>query len=116
MARIYHCNTVYNSDPPSDINPLILEVYKWKLKAVFCARDAQVTRIKKLCEEDELLRDTLFIYGWWEMKERDCLDKDGFLEPYFLNELRGIDLIVILDKDRIDPAFKGLMYTITKLC
>ena len=111
MPKLYYCNTIYNANPISDVNPLILQRYQREKILIFCAREQQVQRIKNnTSAEDE---NRILVLGWWEMKDM------GFItETYGLNfkEIDKWDIIVIVSKARIDPLFSSLLRVVEGYC
>jgi hypothetical protein len=90
----------------TDINPLLLELYKERKMLVLCARDGQQKRIlaKKLEQKVDVV-------GWWELMEKGFIDdfgSFGFLYSY--------DVIVVLDPPRIHPSFKPLYSKVLESC
>lgn len=112
MPRLYYCNTIYKVDPPSDINPLILQKYKNKHILVLCAKEAQVIRINILIKNRDYV-DYITHYGWWDIENNELVNDYGIIKTF---ELERYDAVVILDKRRIDPMFYKYLGQVEARC
>lgn len=110
MPKLYFCNTIYSCEPPNDINPLLLELYKEKKMLVLCARDRQANRIKKLLETEDFKGRQVYPIGWWEFEENGLFTEKGDINYQVLTM---VDCIVVLDKERVGepfvPALKAIL-------
>jgi len=97
--RLYYCNTIYKTEPPSDINPLILQKYRDGRVLVLCARDGQKARIQR----QKLIGITAF--GWW----------DPQVQGKAIN-FSAYNAVVILDKKRIDASYQDLLEYVEGTC
>jgi hypothetical protein len=101
MPRLYTCCTTYQGETITDINPLLIELYKTKTMLVFCARDKQQERILKTPIPPTMKLD---VVGWWELKAVGFIDDFG---GFNFKKLLAYNAIVILDPKRIDDSFLG---------
>ncbi len=99
MPRFHTCNTIYQGETITDINPLLIELYKTKKMLVFCARDGQQKRILKTPIPSTMKVDTV---GWWELKAVDFIDDFG---GFNFKKLLSYDVVIVLDPARIDESF-----------
>ena len=93
MPKAYYCCSQYDQ-VITDLNPLIPQAYPFKDILVICARDQQQIRLtcKKNCTEN------LTVASWWDNEAFNNTDK-----------LNNFDVVVILDRDRIDPGFHPML-------
>ena len=101
MTKLHFCNTIYSCNPPSDLNPLILDAYKDKKVLAIVAREQQGTRISQ-AYSDKIKDGSLTILGWWDFPVLGLFTPQGQL---IYKELTRFNAIVIISKDRIDEAF-----------
>lgn len=113
--KLYYCNTVYQFNPPQDINPLILELYHNGHILALCARDGIVARINKFVQtkwyQDKYPNQILTFYGWWEAITMGLISKDGKL---IKDELNSHDAVIIIGRNRIDKMFHPLLRSVEK--
>jgi len=76
--------------PICDLNPLILQAYPNKEILVICAREGQQIRLSR--------KANLTVASWWDNEIFNDTDK-----------LNSFDVVVILDRDRIDPIFHAML-------
>lgn len=103
MAKLYCCNTHYNTKPPIDINPLILQKYKDGRILAFCAREGTVKRIATMVSTNSFPYPNLQLsaYGWWEINKIDLLAGNQVNH----SKLVSYDAIVIINKYRIHEKY-----------
>jgi hypothetical protein len=89
MLKVHYCDSIYNK-PIQDLNPLILLAYPDKDILVICAREGQQIRLSRLAK--------ITVASWW--------DHDQFNDE---DKLLSFDVVVILDRDRIDPLFSDML-------
>lgn len=112
MSPILHyCNTNYITFPPTDINPLLLIKYSQSMILVLCAREGQTKRIRTTIQQNPKLN--LVCCGWWETSE---LGITNWQEQPIYSELYKYDVVIILDKNRIDSRFKEKVKWIEHAC
>lgn len=113
MTRLFHCNTHYNTKPPTDINPLILERYKRSKILVFCARKGMLKRISKMISDLKYPYpdQKIMSCGWWETDLFE-ITKGGEVD---LIKLLAYDVIIIVGRERIDKSFLPIVESIEKL-
>lgn len=136
MPILFFCKSIYTSkqqtgseptnftlvdlDKPVDINPLILERYKFDKVLVLVARDSQQNRLKSALLEgrigcydlDPLAPYDIDILGWWEVQESEIFSIDtGFIYA----ELSKYKVVIIVDKERIDQTFLPLYDNLIKV-
>ena len=109
MSKLYFCETHYNSKPPIDINPLILQRYKNNNICALCAREGTKIRINKL-RNLGLIPNVKGIYGIWELKYEDFLLENGCLKDYIKNMY---DVFVVIGKNRVYKEYSFLLKKIT---
>ena len=97
MSKLYYCCSMY--EPViQDINPLILLAHPKDDILIICARDGQEIRLNKFPDH------RITVASWWE-------PWDFATEEKLLN----FDVVVILDRDRIDPIFYPRLEVVEKL-
>lgn len=89
MPKVHYCCSNYDR-PITDLNPLIPQAYPRKEILVICAREGQQIRLSR--------KKLLTVGSWW--------DADMFNDT---DKLLSFDVIVILDRDRIDPIFHDML-------
>jgi len=89
MPKVHYCDSIYNK-PIQDLNPLILQAYPGKDILVICAREGQQIRLSR--------QANLYVASWWEPEHFNDI-----------NKLLSFDVVVILDRDRIDPMFHNML-------
>lgn len=108
MTKLYYCDTVYNTDPPSDINPLLLTKYPKASILVIASRDGMVQRVN----DAAMYRAARMVaYGWWELDDVHLFTNK---EPNAV-ALSRYDIIVLLSKSRMDPQFDIYLAKLEKL-
>ena len=110
--KVYYCNTIY-CKPISDINPLILQKHKRDRILVLCAREGQVKRITTMLCNPEFAHLDILHYGWWDADNMGLLDEDGSIN---YQDLCIHDLLIILDRRRIDALFHSLLVAVETFC
>lgn len=93
MPKVHYCCSQYDQ-VVTDLNPLIPQAYPLKDILVICARDQQQIRLS--CKEN--YTDFLTVSSWWDNEPFNDVDK-----------LTSFDVVVILDRDRIDPSFRPML-------
>ena len=106
--KLYTCSTHYDTSPPTDINPLILQLHEDGKILVLCARDGMVTRIRKRIKEPDYLKpfQEIDCYGLWD------LTKDNYEDIVGHRALLNYTAVIFVGPERIDPSFKPLVNTI----
>jgi len=110
---IHYCDTIYESDPITDINPLLLRRYKKENILVICTRDGMVTRINdRMAEFEEAYPDqSLNVIGIWELEpsfvETGFVDLDFVFDHY---------VIIIVGKDRVHKRYEPIIEQIESAC
>lgn len=104
MPVIHYCNTNYQTQPPVDINPLILQRYKSAHILVLCAREQMVSRIEEMIETNGTSIDqNICPMGWWQLSLQE-------------ESIDDFDVIVIVGKDRVDERFHEMMKVVEDKC
>lgn len=104
MPTIHYCNTNYNTSPPTDINPLLLQRYKASHILVLCAREQMVDRINEMIGLRETPTDqNICPIGWWDLDSEETSIED-------------FDVVIIVGKTRIDERFHEMLKVIEKKC
>ena len=94
MTKLHYCNTTYTTDPPTDINPLILQLYQEGILLALCARSSMIKRIDNIKSSD-ISNLIITPMGWWQLVD------PGFVLNY--------DVVVIIGRDRVDTKFQPLL-------
>ena len=89
MPKVHYCDSIYNK-PVQDLNPLILQAYPKKNILVICAREGQQIRLSK--------QTHIVVASWWDTDHFNSLQK-----------LLSFDIVVILDRKRVDPIFSHVL-------
>jgi len=87
MTQLHYCNTLYEYQPPIDINPLLLELYKDKKVLALCARDKMIERITARQQNVVSLfypNQKLLPMGWWETYDLGLVNSGGSIDVGFL--------------------------------
>lgn len=108
MTILYQCETHYDQQPPIDINPLLLHLYKKNKMLVICTREGMKTRIQEMRVKNDYVGPELVVCGIWE------LDKCGLFEEGVLirSILESFDAVVLIGKNRAHPAYQPLIHFI----
>jgi len=112
MTKLYFCNTVY-SDPPCDLNPLLLRAHPSAEILVLCAKTQQLSRIGSLIASSPDYTKRVTTFGWWEARDKGLFDSEGAV---ILKKLYSYDIIVILNQSRIDKSFSSLVQQVISQC
>ena len=90
MLKLYYCDSIYG-DRIQDLNPLIPQAYPKKDILIICAREGQQIRLNKQ-------QGNFVVASWWDAEQFNDIHK-----------LQSFDVVVILDRDRIDPLFHKML-------
>jgi len=106
--KIYSCSTHYDTSPPTDINPLILQLHEDGKILVLCAREGMVIRIRKRITESGYLKpfQEVHCYGWWDLTGENYENIVGS------KALLSYTALVLVGPERIDPSYKPLVDTV----
>jgi hypothetical protein len=104
MPQLFYCNSIYRKTI-CDLNPLIPVAFRDKKILVIPARQQQVKRIKKTY-------NNISCIGWWDLQKTGMID----VNLNTTNLMHNYDIIVIIDRDRIDMVhFKKTLTEVEKL-
>jgi hypothetical protein len=108
MPKLYYCDTNYNTNPPTDINPLILQLHHHKSDNILalCARETMIKRIEKIYENPFNFdcEANIISLGWWDLKDEAVL-----------GVIFECNAVIIIGKKRIDKKYHKLLYTVENL-
>jgi hypothetical protein len=106
--KLYTCSTHYDTSPPTDINPLILQLHEDGKILVLCAREGMVTRIRNRIKEPGYLNafQEVDCYGWWD------LTPENYDQIVGSKALLSYTAVILIGPERIDPSYKSLVDTV----
>jgi hypothetical protein len=115
--KLYYNNTIYPKDREdihliSDVNPLLFQRYPTSQILIICAREGQVIRLRKLLI-DKYAHCPYLCLGWWDLFALDLTKAPDVIDTQVLCTY---DVVVILDKERIDERFSSLFQQVIKSC
>ena len=64
--RLYTCNTIYEANPPIDINPLVLEANKNVPILILCNTYEEIKRILSFTAQSRFVSCDILCYTWDE--------------------------------------------------
>ncbi len=100
MTRLFYNDSILDCEPPVDISPLILQLYRGKKILALCPREGILYRIKTLPNESKF-GCQIDCVGWWEL--------DSVAYSNLILRLDDYEAVVIVGKERVDRSFWELM-------
>jgi hypothetical protein len=99
LPRLFYNNSIYKDEEICDLNPLLIHLYNSSSILVITAREQQCKRIRKRYWNNPKVS----AIGCWE------------IERYGLNKITDFDIVVILDRNRVDHRFTSLVDKVISL-
>lgn len=100
---LFHCRSNYATNPPTYVNPLILQRFSGQRILVVCAREKQLKELRKKFTAEA----HVFVCGWWP---------DDIGLTLSDSDIQEMDVVVILDRDRIDIRYLVKLVALEQQC